>query len=1012
MNYDNAVAVIGLSARAPGASDLAQFWRNLCAGETAFTEISDEALKAQGIHDKFLAQDDYVKVGVGIEDVDKFDASFFDIPAREACVLDPQQRIFLEGCWEALENAGYATEQAERSVGVFAGASMNSYWMRNLGCQPEYVSSNAGFQALLGNDKDYLATRVAYKLNLQGPAVTVQTACSTSLVAVHMACQNILLGECDMALAGGVSIKVPQDAGYFYQDGMPFSKDGQCQVFDKDGSGTIFGSGMGVVLLKAYDQAIADNDNILAVIRGSAFNNDGNRKVGFTAPSSEGQVAAIKRALTVAEVDAHSISYIETHGTGTNLGDPIEFQGIQSVYGNGDMPCFIGALKGSVGHLETAAGIVGLIKTVLMLQHKQIPPLANFKELNPLIEADGTRFRFNTTEQPWDADFPRRAGVSSFGMGGTNSHIVLEEAPAPGVDTVSADLTREIVTLSAKSASSLEQMSANLLQWLEHNQDANFHHVCASLQTHRQDFSHRRSFLASSVEQAIDILKNHPEQQLTMSSPQRDSLVFLFPGAGAQYVNMGRDLYRSNATYAAALDRCLDRFESLLGLSLRDYLDSAPQNTDALMQAMQAPNLMFPLTFSFQYALTQLLADWQLQPQACLGHSHGEYIIAHLAGVMDFETVTLLVAKRAELMMKLQPGQMLVVPHSAEQVATVVADMPISFGAKNSAKNTVLSGSTEQVADAKRKLDAQLGGDIKALHIDAGLHSHLIDAIYDEFLAVVAQCQLHAPKIDWVSSISGEWVNEATVTQSQYWADHMRNTVEFVTASTTMMEKYPNAVFLDLGPNQVVGELLRENHADKNPSVVPFARSLRQAVPDTAVLQEALSRLWLCGYTLDWCALNPEPVRPLPLPTYAFDRRSYWVEYNQDPDDALRFESLSFSSDTQESSDSSEQGNRPNLMTPFVAPATSTEEKVAQIWRQFFGIAPLGIYDNFIELGGTSLLATEVIGDINRVLKCKITLSNFLAAGNIHKAAELVEQWHEEHELKLKLEILDMLETV
>ncbi|MBQ4844014.1 type I polyketide synthase [Pseudoalteromonas sp. MMG005] len=1014
MELENAIAIIGLSARVPGSSELSEFWSNLCEGNTAFQALSDEDIKAQGIHEKFLSQENYIKVGTGIPDTDKFDAAFFDIPAREACVLDPQQRVFLEGCWEALESAGYATERSNRSVGVFAGASMNSYWMRNLACEPEYVSSNSGFQSLLGNDKDYLATRVAYKLNLHGPAVTLQTACSTSLVAVHMACQNILLGECDMALAGGVSIKVPQEAGYFYQEGMPFSKDGKCLAFDKEGTGTIFGSGMGVVLLKSYEQAVVDNDDILAVVRGSSFNNDGNRKVGFTAPSSEGQVAAIKRALAVAEVDPKTISYIEAHGTGTNLGDPIEFQAIEEVYGQGKLPCRIGALKANIGHLETAAGIVGLIKSVLMLQHKKIPPVANFTSINPHIDIDPTRFSFNTKLEAWHSEGPRRAGVSSFGMGGTNTHIILEEANCDKVcPAESADIHREIITLSAKSSKSLENMTENLAHWLACNPEVSLQHVVATLQERRQDFTFRRAIIAKDVAQALDVMTNQPQKQMTMSSASREDIVFLFPGAGAQYVNMGRDLYRSNQVFRQAIDVCLDRFDALLNHPIRQYLDAPDEQVDALMVDLQKPNLMFPITFTFQYGFAQLFKSWGIHPKGLLGHSHGEYIIAHLAGVMDFDTVTLLVAKRAELMMKLKVGGMLVVPHSYDEVAPLIRGNHISVGAKNSKRNTVLSGEKGQLNSVKDLLETQLNCEVKWLHIDAGLHSYLVDEIYDEFYQVVDSCKLHTPQLDWVSSISGDWVSASEVTAAKYWAEHMRNTVEYAKASATLVEKFGNAVFVDLGPNQVVGELLRENHAEKNLAIVSVARSVRQKESDYDILRDALSKVWLFGYPLDWQAMGTttQQLMPLPLPTYAFDRKTYWIEPKADSKEGADFENMTFISGVDEQeSDVNTLGNRPNLMTPYTAPATATEESITDIWQKFFGINPIGSFDNFIELGGTSLLATEVIGEINKSHKCKVTLSDFLAGGNIKLVAALVSQWHAKNEEQLKLEILKELE--
>lgn len=1022
MDTSKCIAVIGMSGRFPGAENLQDFWNILAQGQSVFTQLTDDELQQEGINADMTEQSNYKKVTSLLNNIDKFDAAFFDIPAREALVLDPQHRLFLEGCWESLEMAGYSGPDTSRSIGVFAGASMNAYWMHNLACQPQYVTTTQGFQGLLGNEKDYLATRVAYKLNLHGPAVTVQTACSTSLVAIHMACQNLLLGECDLALAGGVSIKVPHKAGYLYQEGLPFSADGTCRSFDKSGSGTVFGSGMGVVLLKHYDDAIEDGDPILAVIRGSAFNNDGNRKIGFTAPSGAGQQGALKNALVMADVDPATITYIEAHGTGTSLGDPIEISAIQEAYETtGAEPCAIGSVKSNVGHLETAAGITGFIKTILMLQHQQLVPAAGFEELNPHIDLGASRIYVNTRLQDWKPKAGvRRAAVSSFGMGGTNVHLVVEQAPLP-IARKPVDVEKYfILPLSAKSQPSLDQLAANLTRFLEHHPETSLQDLAFSLQQRKAVFPFKRTIMARSCAEAVDTLKHHPEKNLSMNSGIVDQAVFLYAGAGAQYANMGRGLYETEAIYREAIDFCAEFLEPLLSVDIRKFMFVEADKLDAAMQELQVTDIMFPASFCAQYALTQLVKSWGIEPAASMGHSHGEYMVAWLNGVMSIETALTLVAKRAILMLKLVPGAMAVVPASLSAVKLALNDSPICIAAVNSEKNTVISGSLVDIDAAKNHLQARLNVEVKYLHIKAGLHSKLTDVIYDEFLAEVKRHKLSAPKNPWLSSTCGDWIKAEQVCDPVYWADHMRKTVNFKDACLKLHEKFPKAVFIDMGPSKVVGELFRENNAAKNPPVISPFRNFRQDIADSECTLQEIAKLWLLGYPVKWeCIYPAADARYLvDLPTYPFDRQRYWVEppktagaapvnfENEIAEAAAVYGASSTSAPT-----ATGVATRPNLMTPFAEAVTETQQQIKKIWQEFFGITGLGIYDNFIELGGTSLLATEVNAAVKAALKVDITLAQFLEAGNILELANKVEQTRRELDEKIMMELLKEFET-
>ncbi|MDF3013046.1 MAG: polyketide synthase family protein, partial [Cellvibrio sp.] len=1009
------IAVIGMSGRFPGADNLQDFWKILSEGKSVFTQLSDEQLQQEGIAQDIINQPNYKKVSSLLNNIDKFDAAFFDIPAREALVLDPQHRLFLEGCWESLEMAGYSGVNTSRSIGVFAGASMNSYWMHNLACQPQYVTTTQGFQGLLGNEKDYLATRVAYKMNLHGPAVTVQTACSTSLVAIHMACQNLLLGECDLALAGGVSIKVPHQAGYLYQEGLPFSADGSCRTFDKEGSGTVFGSGMGVVLLKPFNEAVEDGDPILAVIRGSFFNNDGNRKIGFTAPSGPGQEGALKNALLMAEVDPASVTYIEAHGTGTNLGDPIEISAIQNAYDVGQAePCAIGSVKANVGHLETAAGITGFIKTILMLQHKKLVPAANFSELNPHIDLNQSRIYVNTKLQDWKPEAGVcRASVSSFGMGGTNVHLVVEEAPLQKREPAPVHSRNYILPLSAKTQTALDGMTNQLADWLARNPNANIDDLAFSLQQRKSVFPFKRTLLANTCQDAANTLNQHPEKVLSMNSGALDQVVFLYAGAGAQYANMGRGLYDSEAVYREALDFCAEFLEPMLGVDIRNFIFVDAQKIDAGMKELQVTDIMFPASFCVQYALTQLFRSWGIEPIASMGHSHGEYMVAWLNGVMSIETALTLVAKRAILMLKLQPGAMAVVPASLSAVNLALKDFPICIAAVNSEKNTVISGSLDDLETAKKLLHERLQVDVKNLHINAGLHSKLTDIIYEEFLAEVKRHPLSPPKNAWLSSTCGDWVKPEQVCDPVYWANHMRKTVHFKESCQKIYEKFPKAAFIDMGPSKVVGELLRENNNTKSLFVFSPFRNFRQEISDDECVLQELAKLWLLGYPLQWEKIYPtNNARYLStLPTYPFDRQRYWVE---PPKGIGSVPVIVESEGTDEGNEGASESGiamRPNLMTPYADAVTDTQKQIKKIWQDFFGIEGIGIYDNFIELGGTSLLATEVNSSVKAALKVDLTLAQFLEAGNIQELANKVEELQKMIEEKIMLELLKEFET-
>ncbi|RFA28407.1 hypothetical protein CAI21_12620 [Alkalilimnicola ehrlichii] len=875
------IAIIGMAGRFPGARGIAQFWENLTQGVESVTELSEEALQQAGVGQSLYGEDNYVRAATLLDDIDLFDAAFFNIPAREALVVDPQHRVFLECCWEALETAGYVPDAYEGAIGVYAGASLNTYLIHNLACQPALLSTPEGFQALVGNEKDYLATRVAYKLNLRGPAVSVQTACSTSLAAVHLAAQSLYLGECDMALAGGVSVKVPQTVGYLHQDGMPFSKDGHCRTFDEKASGTVFGSGAGVVLLKRLQDAIDDGDNILAVIRASSMNNDGSAKVGFTAPSSEGQADVIAQTLALADVPAESIGYIEAHGTGTPLGDPIEVAALTDVYSAETSRtgyCAIGSVKTNVGHLETASGITGLIKVVQMLRHGTWVPSLGFDKPNPEIDFAKTPFFVNTKTQPWpmQGDTPRRAAVSSFGMGGTNVHAILEQAP----ESEAPALPKRdfyIMTLSARTRESLDSMTANLRSWMADNMDADPHRIAATLQLGRKGFEYRRAFVCRDLIDAVEVLDgNDPGRLLTTHTKGPRKPAFLFAGGGAQYPGMAADLYQRDAAFAADVDECAMQFQPLIEEDIRRFM-LAKSDDLALAARMCDPDVMFPALFTVQYAMARYFLARGIEPAAMVGHSNGEYVVACLSGVMSLATAIRMVALRSTLMMKMAPGAMVAVPLPEEEVLPLLVGSPLSIAAVNGPKTTVLSGEKAEVDAFVERLAREKKVEAKSVHVNAGLHSYLTDSIRIEFEQGIAGLELQAPEIPYVSCVTGEWATSDEVKDPAYWGRHLRQTVLYKDAVNTLMEK-DDYVLLDMGPGQVVGALARQIADGQRWDVISASRQIDDVVNDEEYALSAVARLWMVGAELDWLSFyNGKKPRPMVLPTYAFQRKRYWI---------------------------------------------------------------------------------------------------------------------------------------
>jgi acyl transferase domain-containing protein len=884
-SYDEAggseVAVVGMAGRFPGAPDLDEFWRNLCDGVESVTCFSDEEALAAGVGRETLAAGRYVNAAPVLDGIELFDASFFGYTPREAEIMDPQHRLFLECAWQALEHAGYDSERCRGEIGVFAGVSLSSYLM-NIYANRKLLGLVSRFQIMIGNDKDHLPLRVSYKLNLKGPSLNVQTSCSTSLTAVHLACQSLLNGECDIALAGGASVKVPQRTGYLYQEGGINSPDGRCRPFDAEARGTMSGSGVGIVVLKRLADAVADHDQILAVIKGSAVNNDGSLKVGYTAPSIDGQSQVIAEALSIAGVEAESVTYVEAHGTATPLGDPVEIAALTRAFRATTERrnfCAIGSVKSNIGHLDAAAGIAGFIKAVLALHNRMLPPSLNFERPNPKIDFAASPFYVNAALSAWETgDAPRRAGVSSFGIGGTNVHVVLEEAPRR--EASGSSRPAQLLLLSAKTESALDAATANLGAHLRREPSAPLADVAYTLQVGRRAFAHRRAIICRDTEDALQVMiARDPARFLTTElRPRSRPVVFMFPGQGAQHVEMGAGLYRHEATFRAEVDRCAELLRPQLGLDLRTVIaPGAGADAEAAARLAQT-NLTQPAVFVIEYALARLWMEWGVRPAAMLGHSVGEYVAACLAGVFTLEAALSLVALRGRLMHARPAGAMLAVALGEQEVVPLLSG-GLSLAAVNGERACVVAGAEAVVSELAARLDRD-GVPSRRLQTSHAFHSEMMDAALAPFAAEVRRVKLQPPQLPYVSNVTGRWINATEATDADYWARHMRQPVRFADGLTELFAE-PDHILLEVGPGQTLSSLAQRHPAKGAEHVVLSSlQRPRAGRSDEEALLQALGQLWLAGVEINWNGFYARERRQRrALPTYPFERQRHWVEH-------------------------------------------------------------------------------------------------------------------------------------
>ncbi|HXB53930.1 MAG TPA: amino acid adenylation domain-containing protein [Vicinamibacteria bacterium] len=877
------VAIVGMAGRFPGAPSLDVFWRNLREGVESISFFTNDELRETGVPPEVLQDPRYVKARGVLEGAELFDAGFFGYNPREAEVIDPQQRVFLETAWEALERAGYEARKYPGTIGVYAGVGLNTY-LNPLALSPDVLSAVGGFGSVLGSDKDFLATRASYKLDLRGPGVTVQTACSTSLVAVHLACQALAFHDCDMALAGGVSIAVPQKTVYRYEEEGILSADGHCRAFDARAQGTVAGAGVGVVVLKRLEDALRDGDSIEAVIRGTAINNDGSNKVGFTAPGVEGQAEVVALAQTRAGVEPETISYLEAHGTGTALGDPIEVEALTQVFrASTDEKgfCALGSVKTNVGHLDAAAGVAGLIKTVLALRHREVPPSLHYEHPNPKIDFSESPFYVNQRLQPWNTKgVARRAGVSSFGIGGTNAHVVLEEAPS--LPETGPSRPWQLLVWSARSDAAAEEATTRLAEHLRHNPGLDLADVSWTLQVGRREFAHRRAVVVRDTSEAANVLSPaDPKRLLVGTAPERGevSLAFLFPGQGAQHVGMCAELLRHEEVFRSELDRCAEMLVPELGLDLRELLNPRGDEEKAARR-LRETRFTQPVLFSVSWALTRLWDAWGVRPSAMLGHSVGEYVAACASGVMSFEDALRLVAIRGALMQALAPGAMTAVGLPEAEIRALL-DGALDLAAVNGPRECVVSGPEEAVAALEARLESR-GLPCERLATSHAFHSAMMNPILERFREAVEKVELRAPRIPFVSNLTGTWIRPEEATDPTYWVRHLRGSVRFFDGLGELL-RGPRRVVIEVGPGQALAGLTRRHPAcSPDQIVLSSARHAQGGRSDEEALLVTLGRLWLAGVDVDWRSHRAgERRRRLALPTYPFQRQRYWLDRSQ-----------------------------------------------------------------------------------------------------------------------------------
>jgi amino acid adenylation domain-containing protein len=985
------IAIVGMSGRFPGAENVDEFWQNIINKKESIRFYSKEELLKAGVPKNLVNDPNYVPAKGAIKNSKGFDAAFFGYTPREAQITDPQHRLFLECAHEALEDAACVPDKFKGQIGVYAGTGINNYLTNHISAHQSLVNAVGDYPVMIGNDKDFLSNRVSYKLNLNGPAMVIQTACSTSLVAIHTACQALINDECDAALAGGVSLGKLDDEGYLYKEGMIMSPDGHCRPFDEKAKGTLLGQGAGVVLLKRLDDALQDNDHIYAVIKGSGINNDGAAKSGYTAPSIEGQAKAVMLAHASANVSPQQISYIEAHGTGTPIGDPIEIEGLNYAFRHSanmhrtdtnttreeniseassstTHHCAIGSVKSNIGHMDAASGVTGLIKTAKALEQSILPPSLHFETANPKINFGRTPFYVNTQTTPWPNQVgPRHAGVSSFGIGGTNAHIVLSEAPDQTVSGRSRPW--QIITLSAKTETALETMTAQLHDYLNTHPNVSFSDVCYTLHLGRKLFEHRRFLVCKNTDDAIfelsKILPNETSQKQSgrvitkadTKTPRK--IAFMFSGQGSQYVNMAQKLYKVELNFRKEIDRCRnilkERFVYLFERLVED-------DFNALSDKVHDTYITQPTLFITEYALAKTLMSWNIQPEVMIGHSIGEYAAACLAGVFTLEQALELVTIRGRMIYDLEKGDMLMVELS-EQEANTYLNESLSLAAINGEYRCVISGQSEAIITLQKELTKNEVQN-RILHTSHAFHSHMMDEILEDFTNSVRRRSPQKPTIPFISSLTGELITDHQATSPKYWARHLRNAVRFHQGLETLFNRRENDksgwILLEIGPGKMLSTLARQHPIKTDKDVVyETMRHSYEDVSDIKKLLTTIAKLWMNNVDIDWEVFHSYRQRyKRSLPTYPFERLDYWIESANKI--RLTQDRRGRGQDTLPALPN-EQVPIKILKKSIIKPRDKFDLFICELWEKSLGINKVCIHDNYFDLGGDSLRAVGII---------------------------------------------------
>ncbi len=930
----NDIAIVGMAGRWPGATTVAQLWSNISAGRVTITELTRGELVAAGVTEETLDDPAYVAARGTIADPDRFDADFFGIPPKEAAIMDPQHRLLLQTAWEALESANLTGDAPFGRVGVFAGAGFNYYLLNHVLARPEVVDTHGLLSVVLGNEKDHLAAKLAYRLDLGGPAVTVQTACSTSLVAVHLACQSLRSGDADVALAGGACVAVPQQAGYLHEPKGITSPDGACRPFDAGAAGTVPGNGVALVVLKRLADATRDGDTVYAVIKGSAINNDGGAKVGYTAPGMAGQVDVLARAYASAGVDPASVGYVEAHGTATEMGDAIELAALTEVFGAG-AACSLGSVKANIGHLDAAAGVTGLIKAALALHYRQIPPLAGLKQARPELLDGSTPFTVDPAGRAWDDGRVRRAGVSSFGLGGTNAHVVLEEhvAEPPDKPAVSEVDGREaVLTVSARTPEALREAADRLAGHL--HEDLDLHDVALTLQAHRRHFPHRLAVTAADVPAAVKGLRAGRGRERL----RRPRVVFLLPGQGAEAAGMAAGPYARYPSFRADVDRGAEHLLARTGVDLRDVLVGA--DPDRLVHRTDVTQ---PALLLHSYALGRLLESWGVRPSALVGHSVGELTAACLAGEMELTDALELVATRGRLMQEAPEGGMLVVL-AARSTVTPHLPSDVDVAAVNAPDVTVVAGPVAALDTLRATLDAA-GITHRTMPATRAFHSRMMSGAATELAAVPVP---HRPRsVDVVSSVTGAVLPRGQVRDAGYWPEQLRRPVDFLAAITTATARGP-VVFVEVGPGTALTGAARQ--------IVPGAATVavqprRSGARDLAV---AAGTLWSLGVPVDWAAARGVRAARVTLPTYPFARTRHWLD--------------------------AAPAAAPAEAAPVTPAGDPVLDQVLALWRTMLGNPDIGPDTGFYAAGGESLLFIRMVSRVQRTFGVTVSVADLASS--------------------------------